>query len=164
MHYNIRPADISDIPAILHIACITWPLAYAPVLKAGQVGYMLANMYKPEVLKAQMEQQGHRFYLLEHEGIALGFAAIGSEADSIFKLHKIYVAPKTQGTGAGGLLLDYAVNCTRLLGGKYLKLQVNRQNPALHFYLKKGFDITEEADLDIGQGFFMNDYIMTKKL
>jgi ribosomal protein S18 acetylase RimI-like enzyme len=43
-------------------------------------------------------------------------------------------------------------------------LQVNRNNPAVHFYQKQGMEIVETADFDIGNGFFMNDFIMSKKL
>jgi diamine N-acetyltransferase len=44
--------------------------------------------------------------------------------------------------------------------GKRLQLQVNRHNDAKNFYTKQGFVIIKEADTDIGNGFFMNDYIM----
>jgi len=39
-------------------------------------------------------------------------------------------------------------------------LQVNKKNPAIAFYQKKGFTIKEEAVFDIGQGFVMDDFIM----
>jgi hypothetical protein len=39
-------------------------------------------------------------------------------------------------------------------------LQVNKTNPAFHFYQKKGMYIEEEAIIDIGNGFVMDDYIM----
>jgi ribosomal protein S18 acetylase RimI-like enzyme len=37
---------------------------------------------------------------------------------------------------------------------------VNRHNRALHFYEKQGFKIIREEDIDIGSGYFMNDYVM----
>ena len=43
-----------------------------------------------------------------------------------------------------------------------LDLFVNRTNPAVHFYKKRVF-IVEEVDLDIGNGYFMNDYRMKLK-
>jgi ribosomal protein S18 acetylase RimI-like enzyme len=42
-----------------------------------------------------------------------------------------------------------------------LRLQVNRQNVvAINFYFKAGFVIEKSADFDIGDGYFMNDFIM----
>jgi hypothetical protein len=44
-------------------------------------------------------------------------------------------------------------------------LTVNRKNyKAINFYFKNGFTIKEIADFDIGNGFFMNDFIMIKKI
>lgn len=49
--------------------------------------------------------------------------------------------------------------------GEFLQLQVNRYNVnAKAFYEKLGFAVIQEADFDIGNGFFMNDYVMEKKL
>ncbi len=45
-----------------------------------------------------------------------------------------------------------------------LQLQVNRHNTAKDFYELLVFTIIEEADFDIGNGYFMNDYVMEKKI
>jgi ribosomal protein S18 acetylase RimI-like enzyme len=37
---------------------------------------------------------------------------------------------------------------------------VNRENKAIGFYNKLGFTIIAEEDIPIGNGFFMNDYVM----
>jgi ribosomal protein S18 acetylase RimI-like enzyme len=47
---------------------------------------------------------------------------------------------------------------------KALQLQVNRFNKAKEFYEKLGFTVIKTADFDIGNGYFMNDYVMEKKL
>ena len=49
-------------------------------------------------------------------------------------------------------------------GGTTLQLNVNRQNNAKEFYEKMGFAVIGEEDIDIGSGYYMNDYIMEKKL
>ncbi len=42
-----------------------------------------------------------------------------------------------------------------------VRLQVNRQNmKAINFYFKMGFVIEQVADFDIGDGYFMNDFVM----
>jgi ribosomal protein S18 acetylase RimI-like enzyme len=41
---------------------------------------------------------------------------------------------------------------------------VNRTNPAVNFYQKIGFEIVESIDLDLGNGYFMNDYRMKIKI
>ena len=43
-------------------------------------------------------------------------------------------------------------------------LQVNQYNNAKAFYERLGFSEVDFINLDIGNGFFMNDFIMEKKL
>jgi len=69
-----------------------------------------------------------------------------------------------QKKGIGQTLLKYAIDKGRQNKMTQLDLFVNRTNPAVHFYKKKGFSIVEEVDLDIGNGYFMNDYRMKLKI
>ena len=41
-----------------------------------------------------------------------------------------------------------------------MELNVNRNNKALDFYYRMGMRKDRQGDFDIGNGFFMNDYIM----
>ena len=45
-----------------------------------------------------------------------------------------------------------------------LILNVNRNNEAVEFYKRNGFEIDSSEDIDIGNGYFMNDYIMRLSL
>jgi GNAT superfamily N-acetyltransferase len=76
------------------------------------------------------------------------------------KLHKLYVLPEIQHSGVGGELFNAVVTASKNEHCKHLILQVNKINPALQFYHKKGMYIHEEAVFDIGNGFVMDDYIM----
>jgi ribosomal protein S18 acetylase RimI-like enzyme len=49
-------------------------------------------------------------------------------------------------------------------GATTLQLNVNRNNPAKIFYEKLGFAVLNEEDIDIGNGYFMNDYVMQKMI
>ena len=41
-----------------------------------------------------------------------------------------------------------------------MELNVNRNNKALRFYERMGMHKDREGDFPIGNGFYMNDYIM----
>lgn len=41
-----------------------------------------------------------------------------------------------------------------------MELNVNRRNRALHFYERMGMRRLREGDFPIGDGYYMNDYIM----
>ncbi len=159
MQLIIREATAADIPAIRQIAQATWPATYGPILSQEQIDYMLQWMYSENTLREQMKQ-GHQFYMAELNGKAHGFAGVSDEGKTVFKLHKLYVIPDTQKTGAGKALLQQVIRYAKTNGGTQLLLQVNRHNNAKGFYEKHGFTILKEADTDIGNGYFMNDYIM----
>lgn len=57
-------------------------------------------MHSDDSLKKKMEN-GHQFYLFYIADTPIAFASVSNEADSIFKLNKLYVLPSTQKTGAG---------------------------------------------------------------
>ena len=45
-----------------------------------------------------------------------------------------------------------------------ISLNVNRFNQSKDFYLKMGFEIIGQENLSIGNGYFMEDYKMEKRL
>lgn len=160
---TIRPASLPDIPAIRFIAHNTWPVAYGQLLSKEQLDYMLDLMYSERSLEEQMNKN-HQFYLAELDGEAQGFASVSHEGDNRYKLHKLYILPGTQKTGAGKALLQQTITFAREKNGVQLFLQVKKDNPSKGFYEKQGFAIIDEIKLDIGNGYFMDDYIMALQL
>jgi diamine N-acetyltransferase len=157
---TIRYADDDDINTIGFLAHQIWPAAYGAIISAGQIEYMLNLFYAPLSLKDQMTRQKHRFLLAEADETALGFASYSHLGNNIYKLHKLYVMPATQGKGVGKALLDFITGEIKPLGAVALQLTVNRFNRALQFYEKVGFHKLREEVTDIGNGFVMDDYIM----
>ena len=76
----------------------------------------------------------------------------------------MYVLPETQGKGIGRQMMDCIAQIALSNQNQTLHLTVNKKNKATDFYLKYGFEITEEVVFDIGNGYVMDDYIMEKKL
>ena len=156
---HIREASKNDIATIRHIATITWPDAYGTYISKEQLDYMLDMMYSDDSLLNQMNN-GHQFYIAEHGSDAIGFASVSKEANNACKLNKLYVLPTAQKTGAGKALLHKAIEYATAHGACCLYLQVNKQNNAYTFYLKNGFVKEQECKFDIGNGFYMDDYVM----
>lgn len=155
----VRKAIKSDIPAIQHIANVTWEATYSKILSQEQFTYMMQMIYAAEALEEQMNK-GHHFYLLTEEENAIGFIDVEKINDTKTKLHKIYLLPNQQGKNYGKLLLNHAIEKAKENNSSILQLNVNRYNKARNFYEKQGFVVKYEDDIDIGNGYFMNDYIM----
>ena len=83
----------------------------------------------------------------------------GDSKTNTWKLDKIYIHPNQQDKGTGKILLDYITRNIQPKGANVLKINVNRHNKAIGFYQKWGFKIITEEDIDIGNNYFMNDYI-----
>ncbi len=158
--------DSKRFACIQSIAEQTWPIAYGKILTEQQIRYMLDRTYCVDSMQKQVEIDQHRFLLASNGLDAVGFASFSvmPQKTDRFRLHKLYVLPLQQGNGIGRLLLE---EISRLISNKEsveLELNVNRFNSARYFYESQGFRIIREEDIDIGQGFFMNDYVMEKSI
>ena len=162
---TIRPAGVEDIPTIHLLAHQIWPITYGHLMSADRLQYMLQLIYDPASLEKQMQQQGHVFLLAEIDGTPVGFASFSATNEAgVYKLHKIYISTGIQGKGLGKALLNAVIEEIKRLHATALLLNVKRDNTAIAFYEKQGFTIIKEEDIDIGNGYFMNDYVMEKKL
>ena len=160
---TIRKAYPGDIPLIRDMAYKIWPDTYSSILSKEQIDYMLDLLYSEKVLHQQMRQNNE--FIIVYDGVhAVGFASFSLTEPQVYKLHKIYVLPSRQGKGTGRYIIDQLVKAMKAKGGISLLLNVNRENNAKSFYEKSGFVVIKEEDIDIGNGYFMNDYVMEKIL
>ncbi|MBB2146366.1 GNAT family N-acetyltransferase [Pedobacter sp. LMG 31464] len=159
----LRKAKEEDLAIISDMAERIWPQVYSDYISEEQLSYMLKLMYNRGELLSQL-QKGHTFLIATEteEDKDVGFAgfSIVDTENQVYKLHKLYVLPETHGKGVGKILTNEVKNLAVRNGGKFLQLNVNRNNKAKDFYEKAGFKIKETVDVNIGNGFFMNDYVM----
>ena len=160
---RIQRASVEDIPLIRELCYKVWPQTYAPILSQDKIDYMLEYMYSAESLRKQMDN-GSQFIFVFDDEEPVGYAAYLSKGHGVYKLDKIYVLQSQQGKGVGRFVIDYIIDEIKKEGATALQLQVNYDNKAKAFYEKLGFIVIDYQDFDIGHGFFMNDYVMEKKL
>ena len=155
----VRKVGIEEIPIIKNLANIIWPATYSELITPQQVDYMMELIYSTSSLQKQIAK-GHQFIIAYDEDKAVAFASYSAreENPSVYKLHKIYILPNQQGKGIGKTLINYIIKDITPVTS--LQLNVNRNNKALQFYQRIGFKIIFEEDIDIGSGFYMNDYVM----
>lgn len=157
--------DSVDFETIQSLAEEIWPVAYASILSPEQLRYMLDLFYNREALMQQHKEKKHRFIIAwDEKNTACGFASFSrlNEIENRFKLQKLYVLPHLQGRGLGKMLIQEIIKEIKTEIQVSLELNVNRHNSAVTFYQKNGFEIIREEDIDIGNGYFMNDYVMEK--
>lgn len=166
MEAIIHACNVNHIPQIVDIAYKTWFVTYENVISKEQIDFMFGEMYTPEAIWKQMDFLGHRFFVFELEGIAIGFASVSEmihEERKTAKVHKLYFLPEMHGKGYGKQLLKHLEELLVSESYEYLILNVNRNNPAYHFYTNVNYCIRETIDIPYGE-FMLNDYVMEKKL
>lgn len=163
---TISDATVKDFETIRKIAHKTWPIAYGEILSKAQLDYMLEKMYSDAALTDNLINKGHHFILVNEDNVCLGFASYQHHYlnKNCTRLHKLYLLPESQGKGIGKLLLDRIVLLSKENQSEIISLNVNKFNKATTFYKKIGFEVVAEEDLEIGNGYLMEDYKMELKL
>lgn len=162
---QIRKASLSDYNIIHAIALPVWDATYKNILTPDQMEYMLNLMYSNEAITDQIAVKGHHFLIAEDAGEYLGFASYElNHLTETTKIHKLYVLPQAHGKGIGKALVTVVENAARKNNNDKIVLNVNKHNPAVHFYLKSGFTNMGDDIIDIGNGYVMDDYLMMKQL
>lgn len=168
----VRRASAEDIPLIRSMADVVFRDTYRDILSPEQADYMMGWMYSPDRLSRQMEPDGPAWFIAEYRETPCAYASVQplgqqDDGDHLFELQKIYVLPGFQGKQVGRLLYGHVCRFVkRMASGEAcrIELHVNRSNPAIAFYRHLGFEILRAGDFPIGNGFFMNDYIMGVRL
>ena len=162
--HEIKAISIEEIPVIQQLSKEIWNKVYPQIISQEQIDYMLNMIYSDTSLQKQMTEMEHQFILVHDDTKPIGFASYSIKSidePTIIRLNKLYLQPECHGKGLGKSMLNHIVTEAKLLGGKTLELNVNKYNPAVAFYKRQGFNITSETILDIGNGYVMDDYIMT---
>ena len=157
--FTLKPITENDFSTVEKLARIIWNKHYITIISQQQIDFMLGKMYSFEALKKQTEE-GHKLYLIvNNNGEEIGFISTNSDNEGNFWLHKFYILQQKQHTGIGTMVFNKVFK--DLYQPNSIRLNVNRQNfKSINFYFKLGFKIERVNDLEVGGGYFMNDFIM----
>ena len=166
MNLSIRKADANDCSLIRELASQIWEPTYNSILSEEQLEYMFEMMYSVEHINMQMTESGHQFFIAYVDDEPAGYLSIEKKSDDEFIFQKIYALPKLHGKGLGRYMFEQGIAYLKEIHPApfIIELYVNRQNPAVDFYEHIGMKKIDTRDHDIGNGYFMNDYIMSMKI
>ena len=163
--FEIRKATKDDCPQIRQLAEQIFPATYKEIISQEQIDFMMDWMYSISNLNKQMDG-GHIYFLAYRETAPVGYVSVEQQNKDLFHLQKIYVLGSEQGTGCGKFLFTEAVKYIKTVHPApcTMELNVNRENRAIRFYEHMGMHKARQGDFSIGNGYFMNDYIMSMEL
>ncbi|GJL74220.1 GNAT family N-acetyltransferase [Nitrosomonas sp.] len=160
---EILPLTNADTATIAALARKIWLQQYQDILSTEQIHYMLAQRYCPMLIHSQLEDEKIWWKKLVLKNTIIGFSNYARTAvPTELKIDKLYIRHDHHCKGYGKMLVDDGVKIMHGIACTKLILTVNKQNhTAIHAYQRYGFEIVGDSVVDIGGGFFMNDYLMT---
>jgi GNAT superfamily N-acetyltransferase len=164
---TFEKASPEDSAVILDLADKIWKETFLEYHSQEKVDHLYNIMYGGTTVKDEIASGKFLYYIIKLEGKAAAYASISEyyEKENTWKLNKIYLLPEMQGKGIASYIMNKIYGIVKEAGAKNLLLTVNRSNGrAINFYKKEGFVITGSKDFDMGEGIFMDDYIMEKNL
>lgn len=158
MSFTLRPARIEDAEALSRLGRVTFIQNFAHLYTNENLQIFLDGTYAP---KLQAEEIAHpdNHIMLAFKGDALvGYAKSGpcklpveNPPLPAYELHRLYLLPEAQGTGAGAALMEDALAYFRAAGAASVYIGVWAENQrAQHFYGKFGFARVGEYHFMVG--------------
>jgi ribosomal protein S18 acetylase RimI-like enzyme len=156
---SITRIGLGDLPRVRALARRIWPECFAGILPADIIGPMVEAIYDLDALRADMQENGHIYWIAQVDGEDAGYCSAYREGDRLW-IKKLYLLDSCRGLGLGKRLVATAQQ--ELSGAKSLGLYVNDGNAsAIAFYKSQGFTIDRLVPVNMG-GFDMRDYIMVR--
>lgn len=151
-----------DISTVQQLAREIWEEHYLPIIGQQQIDYMLDLFYSTEKIQKELEE-GVYWEILYLENEAIGYLVCEVEEENI-QLSKLYLKSKIRGKGLGKFLIDRSKEIAKENNKNSIRLNVNKNNTqSIAFYERVGFLKVEEGVFDIGNGYFMDDFIYEMK-
>lgn len=151
----------SDIQNIAILANEIWHQHFIPIIGEAQVEYMVEKFQSYPAIKSQIENDGYEYYQIFSGHTMAGYTGIHQENNALF-LSKLYIKKDFRGQHLATKALDFLIQLCKERGLGKIWLTCNKYNSnTLAVYDHLGFVITDEQVADIGNGFVMDDYILT---
>ena len=158
---NYRRINVNDKGGIRELSNLASNIVkehYDPILGSVQNDYMIRKFQSVPAITEQLEH-GYHYYLVENiDGQQVGFLACYPRENEWY-LSKFYLEKGQRGKGISRKMMQFVIDQAKENGYSSIVLNVNKQNDAILAYEKLGFTRIREEKNDIGNGFYMDDYV-----
>ena len=151
----------NDFRQLEPFAASIWEQHYTPIIGADQVAFML-NKYQSTQAMFDQFSAGYKYVVVICGDQKAGYFAYDSKAEKEVFISKLYIHKDFRRRGLGRRILDFIAKEARALGCKAMTLSVNKDNSnSIQFYIAYGFQTIKAQKVAIGEGFYMDDYVMS---
>lgn len=140
-------------------ANVIWHEYFPFLLSDEQIDYMVDKFQSFDAIKEQTKHEHYKYYQVLIDEKMVGYIGLKFEPDRLF-LSKLYLKKEARGNDYASKMMDFVFDVARKQCYESVYLTCNKYNEnSLKVYVKKGFKRIDEAVIDIGNGFVMDDYI-----
>jgi ribosomal protein S18 acetylase RimI-like enzyme len=155
---HLRRATFADATTLSSLASACFTQTFGHLYPPQDLHAFLDEAYAPAAWASLLEDPGYATWLLEDDGIAVGYATAGAcslpHADVMpgdGELKRLYVLRDHQNGGWGGRLFDAAMQWLQREGPRTLWIGVWSENfGAQRFYERHGFERVGAYDFVVG--------------
>lgn len=132
---------------------------YTKLIGIEQAKYM-ANLFLSKHAIKELINKGAVFKTINENNEILGFIEYILEENKLF-LSKLYVSEEYRNQGIGKIMLEDCINYAKKNNREIIYLTVNKGNTnSIEIYKHIGFKIIDSVKNNIGNNYYMDDYIM----
>lgn len=131
---------------------------YDPIVGKLQNDYMLDKFQSVKAIGEQLGN-GYRYYFVRCDGRNVGFMAFYPRQKAMY-LSKLYLYKDERGKGFSRQMIAFVAEEARRENLCAVELNVNKHNPSISVYESLGFRHLRAEKIDIGHGYFMDDFVM----
>ena len=151
----------NDFKKLEPFAASIWEQHYTPIIGADQVAFMLNKYQSAEVMFNQFSA-GYKYALVIFGGQQAGYFAYDVKDQKEVFISKLYIHKDFRRRGLGRQVIDFIAKEAQALGCSTMTLSVNKDNSdSIQFYISYGFQTIKAQKVAIGEGFYMDDYVMS---
>ena len=162
---NFREIDLSNKDHIREMSKMAMEIVrehFDPIIGKEQNDYMLERFQSVDAIRSQLKNEYRYFFVSDGER-KIGFVAFYPKGRNMY-LSKFYLYKQERGKGHAHEMLSFIMEETKKAGLDGIELNVNKHNSACRAYDRLGFEIIRSEKNDIGNGFYMDDYVYYKKV
>lgn len=158
-YIEITKSDTKSIKELSELASEIVKEHYDPILGETQNNYMIKKFQSARSIMEQLAQNYRYFFVANNNGIKVGFIAFYPREDDLY-LSKFYLEKSERGQGIATDMFEFIKSKATGLRFTSIVLNVNKYNDlAIRAYEKLGMIKIAEEKIDIGNGYYMDDFV-----
>lgn len=156
---QLTPATTQeDVQLIVQLAKEIWEEHYTSIIGPQQVQYMLTIFQSKEAILNDLDR-GKKYVLVNLNNQTIGYFSYELIDKQLF-LSKLYLKKDQRGKGNGRFLIAQIKDIAQKNKKRVIVLTVNKHNHAsIAAYKTLGFTLFKQQQVDIGNGYVMDDYV-----